>query len=133
MRKTILAAMCLFGLLIFGCAKPDQSTNRESSVPAASNTAPSSSTPASTSTASTTSGEKIGIAECDQFIAAYEACVTSKVPAEARAQYNTALNQWRSSWRQLAANPQTKGTLGTACKQAIEQARTSMKTYGCTF
>jgi ABC-type glycerol-3-phosphate transport system substrate-binding protein len=86
-----------------------------------------------TTTTTTTSGEKIGVAECDDFIAKYEACVTSKVPAEGRAQWNTALAQWRTSWRQLAENPQTRSTLAQACKMAAEQSRASMKPYGCDF
>jgi hypothetical protein len=81
----------------------------------------------------TASGEKIGVPECDQFITAYDACVTSKVPEVARAQYKTAIEQWRTSWRKLAENPQTKATLAAACAQAKEQANTSMKSYGCTF
>ncbi|HEX9629190.1 MAG TPA: hypothetical protein VF961_04160 [Pyrinomonadaceae bacterium] len=71
--------------------------------------------------------------ECDEFIAAYDACVSSKVPEAARAQYKTAIEQWRSSWRKLAANPNTKATLAAACKQSAESARASMKSYGCTF
>jgi len=73
------------------------------------------------------------VPECDQFIAAYDACVSSKVPEAQRAQYKTAVEQWRSSWRKLAGNPTTKATLASACKQSAESARASMKTYGCTF
>ena len=76
---------------------------------------------------------KIGVPECDEFIANYDACVSSKVPEVARAQYKTAIEQWRTSWKKLAENPQTKSTLAAACKQSAEQARASMKTYNCTF
>ena len=69
----------------------------------------------------------------DEFIANYDACISSKVPEMARAQYKTTIDQWRTSWKKLAANPQTKGTLAAACKQSAEQARTSMKMYNCTF
>jgi hypothetical protein len=78
-------------------------------------------------------GEKIGVPECDDFIAAYDACVSSKVPESARAQYKTGIEQWRSGWKKLAANPNTKATLAAACKQTAESARASMKSYGCTF
>src|SRR2546423_956320 len=85
----------------------------------------------STTTAST--GNKIGVPECDDFIAKYEACVTGKVPEAARASYQTAVKQWKDSWKKLAENPQTKGTLAAACKQAREQQETALKSYGCTW
>lgn len=97
------------------------------------NTTATTSNSGTTTTGTTGGGEKIGVAECDDFIAKYEACITGKVPAEARAQWNTALAQWRSSWRQLAENPQTRPSLAQACKMAAEQSRTSMKPYGCDF
>jgi hypothetical protein len=86
----------------------------------------------STSTTSTTSstGDKIGVPECDDFIAKYEAC-TDKVPEAGRAQYKDALAKWRASWKQLAANPATKGTLAAACKQASDSSAASWKAYGC--
>jgi hypothetical protein len=92
------------------------------------------STPASTATTTTTAGgDKVGVPECDDFIDKYEACLSTKVPAEARAQWSMGLQQWRTQWRQLAQNPQTKGTLAQACKMAAEQTRASMKPYGCDF
>ena len=89
-------------------------------------------TTTTTTSSTTTSGEKIGIPECDDFIAKYEACV-SKAPEAQRAQFQASLKQWRDSWRQLAKNDMTKGTLAAACKQAMEQAKSSMKSYNCTF
>jgi hypothetical protein len=81
----------------------------------------------------TVSADKIGVPECDEFIANYDACISSKVPEVARAQYKTTIEQWRTSWKKLAENPQTKPSLAAACKQSAEQARASMKTYNCTF
>lgn len=78
-------------------------------------------------------GEKIGVPECDDFIAKYDACVSSKVPEAGRAQYKNALAQWRESWRGLANNPQTKATLISVCKQAAEQQAQALKSYGCGF
>lgn len=88
-------------------------------------------TPATTTT--TASGDKIGVAECDDFIDKYEACITGKVPEAARAQWNSTLQQWRSSWKQLAANPQTRSSLAAACKMAADQTKQSMQPYGCSF
>jgi hypothetical protein len=127
MKMRIFLLWCLMcGLLLAACSKQAEvTTNRESSTPVAS-----SATPAAPAAAS---GDKIGVPECDDFIAAYDACVSGKVPEVARAQYKTAIEQWRTSWKKLAENPNTKGTLAAACKQSAEQARASMKAYNCTF
>ena len=126
-----------FGLLLVACGGSDSSTNTTTSNTANTTTATSNKGSSSNTTTSTTttssSGEKIGVAECDEFITKYEACVNSKVPEAQRAQYKPTLDQWRSSWRTLASNPQTKSTLASVCKSAMEQAKTSMKSYGCTF
>jgi hypothetical protein len=116
--------------LLVGCSKTETTTNN--STPANDNKAMTKASPASNATTAS-SGEKIGVAECDEFIAAYEACVSGKVPEAARPQFKTAIEQWRSSWHKLAANPATKPTLAAACKQSAEQARASMKAYGCAF
>jgi hypothetical protein len=120
----LLCVVC--AIVLVGCSKSDNTTNGNA------NRATSTTTPAST-TATTASADKIGVPECDQFIANYDACISGKVPEATRAQYKTAIDQWRSSWKKLAENPQTKGTLAAACKQSAETARTSMKMYNCTF
>ena len=131
MNKRILLPMSVvIGLLLVACGKTEVSVDTNRSASPAAKTAPAS-TPATTAAATT--GEKIGIPDCDDFLAKYEACVTGKVPEVARAQYKAGLEQWRTSWRQLAANPNTKATLVGVCKQAAESARTSMKAYNCTF
>ena len=123
-----LCLMC--AIVLVGCSKSETNTNANATTGNA-NKAASTTTPA-TSTAPT-AGEKIGVPECDEFIAAYEACVSDKVPAAAQPQLKSGLAQWRSSWKKLAENPQTKATLVGVCKQQLEAARTSMKAYGCTF
>jgi hypothetical protein len=132
LRKSLLILAVLCAAFLIGCSASNNNnnstatdTNKNTGV-----TAPSS--PATTSS-STTSGEKIGIAECDDFLAKYDDCVTKNVPAAQRAQYESSLKQWRDSWRQLAKNDMTKGTLAAACKQALESAKSSMKSYNCTF
>ena len=119
--------LCLLtGLLVLACAKSE--TNRNVAAPAATN----SSAPASTNS-SATAGDKIGIEECDSFLTAYDTCVTTKVPEAARAQYKTAINNWRTEWKKLADNPQTRGTLANVCKTQMESARTQVKSFGCTL
>jgi hypothetical protein len=126
--KISLCVICT--IVLIGCSKTEP--NNSSSTTGNSNkAATAAASPATATTA--TAGEKIGVPECDDFIAAYDACVSSKVPEAARAQYKTAIAQWRSSWSKLAANPNTKATLAAACKQSAESARASMKSYGCTF
>jgi hypothetical protein len=130
MKKRILLPLCVvFGLLLVACGKTEVTVNHNASASPATKTSPAL-TPATTAS---TAGGKIGVPECDEFIAAYDACVSSKVPEVARAQYKTSIEQWRTSWRQLAANPSTKATLAQVCKQSAEQARVSMKSYNCTF
>ena len=127
LTKITLFLCVVCAIFLVGCAKTETNTNSNANTAATKTT-----TPAST-TATTASADKIGVPECDEFIANYDACVTGKVPEVARAQYKTAIEQWRTSWKKLAENPQTKSTLAAACKQSAEQARTSMKTYNCTF
>ena len=123
--------LCLLtGLLVLACAKSE--TNRNVAAPGGTNSS-AASTPATTTNTSASAGEKIGIAECDTFLTAYENCVTTKVPEAARAQYRTAIANWRTSWKKLADNPQTRGTLANVCKTQLETARTQLKSYGCTF
>jgi hypothetical protein len=128
MTRTILVICCLLSAFLLAC------TQTETTTPTATTTPAQKASPAATTATSTVStGDKIGVAECDDFIAAYEACVNNKVPEAARAQFNTGMAQWRKSWKTLAENPQTKPTLVQACKSSLESARTSMKAYGCTF
>jgi hypothetical protein len=82
---------------------------------------------------STASGDKIGVAECDDFIAKYEACVNSKVPETARSMVKANLDAMRTAWKKAAETPQGKAGLAQGCKQALEQTRTSMGSYGCSW
>ena len=109
-------------------------TTTTTSTPATTTSTPASTTtPATTTTTTASSGDKIGVPECDDFITKYEACISGKVPEAQRAQFNTMLKQWRDSWRQAAATPQGKAGLAQGCKMSAEQARQSMKSFGCEF
>ena len=129
LTRTLLIFAVLCTAILIGCSKTD--TMENSNTMANSNKPATAATPAKTTTAS--SGEKIGVPECDDFIAKYDACVSSKVPEAARAQYKSAIDQWRSSWKKLADNPATKGTLAAACKQAAAQQEAALKQYGCAW
>jgi hypothetical protein len=88
---------------------------------------------ANTTASTTAAGDKIGVPECDDFIAKYEACVNSKVPESARSMVKANLDSMRNAWKQAAATPQGKAGLATGCKQALDQAKTTMGTYGCSW
>ena len=120
LRKSLLIFSILCAAIMIGCSKTETSNSN--------NAADNKSTASSGTTAS---GDKIGIPECDDYIAKYEAC-TPKVPEAGRAAYKNSLDQVRASWKKLAADPATRGTLAAACKQATETAAASWKMYGCT-
>ena len=128
LTRTILILCALFAMFLVGCSKTETMSNENSSTGNSNKTMA-----GNPSTMTAPAGEKIGVPECDDFIAKYDACVSSKVPEAARAQYKSAIAQWRSSWKKLAENPQTKGTLAAACKQAAEQQAAALKTYGCAW
>jgi hypothetical protein len=126
MSKSLLLILCILtGLLVLACSKSDD-TNRN-----ATSTAAPASSPATT--ANTSGGDKVGIAECDNFITAYENCVSSKVPEPARGPLKNAVATWRTEWKKLADNPQTRGTLAAACKTQRDATITQMKAYNCTW
>ena len=129
LRTTMLAVSLVCGLFLMACSTTETNTNTNSG--SSTTEKPATTTPA-TETAST-SGDKIGVPECDDFIAKYEACVSTKVPEVARAQYQSSLRQWKDSWKKLADNPQTKPSLVSACKQAVDQHAAALKSFGCTF
>ena len=125
----LLMIFVVSALLLIGCAKSESGTNREAAAPS---TAAPAASPAHTATTAASATE-IGVPECDAFLKAYEACIHDKVPAAVRPTFDTGLANWRKSWHDLAANPQTKPSLVAACKSAKASATTSMKAYGCTF
>ena len=124
----------VFGLA--GCAS-DNKTTANTAKPAdnkATETKPADNKAAETKPAAeTASGDSIGIAECDDFIKKYEACISSKVPEAARASYKTGIDAWRKSWKDLAANPQTKSTLADVCKRSLEDTKKAMTSFNCEW
>lgn len=74
-----------------------------------------------------------GVAECDQYVKKYLACVDSKVPEAARAMVRQSLDQTKASWKQAAATPQGKAGLASACTQADANSKQAMQAYGCEW
>jgi len=132
MSRTLPLMLCLLiGLLVLACNKTaDTNANHTAANSAAPATSPAAThSPAATAAA----GEKIGVPECDAFLTAYENCVTTKVPAASRAQFEAGMKTWRTEWKKLAENPQTKAGLVEACKKQHEAQRTALKSFGCTL
>ena len=128
LRTCLLISCVLCAAILIGCTGTTENSNM-----ATSNTNRAAATPATTTPATTTTGQKIGVPECDDFIAKYESCVSGKVPEAARAQFQSAVKTWREQWKKVADNPATKGTLAAACKQAQTQQEAALKQYGCTW
>jgi hypothetical protein len=77
--------------------------------------------------------QSTGIAACDDFLAKYEACIASKVPAAQKAMFKGQLDQTRRTWTDMAKNPRTKSSLEGVCKQSIDQIKVAFQPYGCAF
>ncbi len=75
----------------------------------------------------------VGVPECDDYIAKYEACLKGKVPEAARGALESSIAQMRQSWKQVAANPQARTALAGGCKQARETSKQSMAAYSCEW
>jgi len=130
-RTTILVLSLVCGLVLIACSKTETTNNSNTSAGSSTTEKPATSTPATTT--ASTSGDNIGVPECDDFITKYDACVSNKVPEMVRAQYKDAIARWRSEWRRMANDPATRGQLAAACKQAAEQQSAALKSFGCTF
>ena len=126
LRKSLVVFSILCAAILIGCNKTE--TGNSNSTAGSSNSAGTAG-----GGSSTTAGDKIGIPECDDYIAKYEACVRGKVPEQARAALESSLKTARDNWKKAAENAQSRGTLAAACKQASDAAATSMKAYGCTW
>ena len=88
--------------------------------------------PGNSAAKASSSSEKIGIAECDDFIAKYNACISDHVPAAKKAEYKENIDAFARTWKQLMANSD-KSTVAAACKRHSEMARENMKSFGCEF
>jgi hypothetical protein len=89
--------------------------------------------PKTTDAPKTETADKIGVAECDEYIQKWEACVNSKVPEAQRSMYKPSFETLRKSWKDAAANPQGKEGLKIGCKQALDSAKQTYSAYGCAW
>jgi len=117
-------SMAVFGIALacFACG------GTASTPPATSSASSGSAAPASTTTTST----DFGVAECDNYIKKYVACIDKLAPA-AQGAARQALDQSKAAWKQAATTEQGKASLAAACKAATDAAAPGMRAQGCTW
>jgi hypothetical protein len=115
--------VALSGVMAVGFVACGGSSKREAAPPASE---------APKAAAEQTKGE-FGVPECDEYIAKYLECIDNKVPEAMRDGLKQSLKQTKSSWQQAASTSEGRAGLATACRQATETARQTMKAHGCVF
>lgn len=137
----VLAAAALSGaLLIGGCARQTtpnvEATNKSTTVTKnqTANTAGTEKTTTET-TKTETAGDSVGVAECDEYIKKYEACLTKIAASSPAVQgpLKQAFEAQRAGFKSAASTAQGKATLASTCKQAIATAKASTSAYACEW
>ena len=140
----MLAVGMVFGLLLLSACSPAANTNTTNTTNRATNgntatvtntatTAPANTSASPASTGTTGTGTTIGVAECDNYLEKYEACLRDRVPETVRATFRSSIEQQRNSWRSAAATPEGRAGLAQACRAATDAARQSMAAYNCQW
>ena len=130
-RLPILAVLfCAAGLI--GCAADGNQASKQASAPA-NTTVNAQSGAKAPPRVEIKSGDKIGVAECDQYLEKYEACAKNKVPEPGRGAMLSSINQLRNSWITIAVNPETKENLAKECKQNLEETKQNLRAYACAW
>ena len=144
----VMAAAALSGaLLIGGCAKettPKTEATNKSTTSTKTETANTAATEKTTTEATKTETAKtetarpadsVGVAECDEYIQKYEACLTKIAASSPAAQspMKQAFEAQRAGFKSAASTAQGKATLAATCKQAIQTAKASTSAYACEW
>lgn len=75
-----------------------------------------------------------GVAECDNYVAKYTACVEANVTGEEKDRLLAAFEANRTKWRALATMREGAVALGLACRAAAQKAKEDFSVeYGCAF
>jgi hypothetical protein len=137
-----IALLILAGVLVTGCDKKadapaDTAAPAASEAAAAPEAAPAEAAPAEAApeaapaeAAPAADADSVGVAECDEYISKYKACMT-KLPAEGQAAYQQALDQMVSGWKQVPA--EARSSLAEGCKMATENSKAAMQAMGCEW
>lgn len=130
-----ISGAAILALLLVGCSSPEKAstTTNTAEVAKETKTTEVKSNPTSTASPAPGGGESIGVAECDDYLTKYEACIRQKVPAAAQSQYESAFTAARNGYKTAASTPQGKAALSQACKQALETTKTSLASFNCTW
>lgn len=135
MRIALIGMAGVVGLGLAACSRDEPAAPSPAAQPAPA-TAPAAAAPPATAPAPApepvAAAGDVGIAECDDYLRKYEACLTGHVPAEARDMLQQSLVATRNAWRQASANAQSAEALRNACVQARDTTRASLQAYGCT-
>ncbi len=113
----VAALLAIVGTFTVACGKKENS----------------SSVTTTTTTVTTTTGDKIGVPECDEYVAKYTACINSKVPEATRGTFQQAYTQMVQQWKAAASTDAGKSALATGCKAALDGAKQSMQAFGCSW
>jgi len=141
----IMAAFLCAAIIFAGCTTASNTASNTATANKANTTSANTSTPtANTSNTSnsaakseTAGGDSVGVAECDEYIKKYEACLT-KVAAKApqvEGSLKTAFQAQRDSFKKGAETPQGKTALVSVCKGALDAAKknAALTAYACEW
>jgi len=136
------AVVCATAFIIAACGGAGTNTAantaaNKSNTAVATNTAPANTTAANTTAKTETApaGDSVGVAECDEYIKKYEACLT-KIAAknpQLEGPYKTAFETARQGYKAAAATPQGKAALASTCKTALDNAKSSLSQFACEW
>ncbi len=79
------------------------------------------------------SGDKIGIAACDEYIEKYQKCMNEKVPESGREMMKSSFEMVVKTWKEAAQSPDGRASLEVACKTAVDTAKQALGNYGCSW
>lgn len=122
MRNIVL---CFLFVAAVGCQ-----AKTENAAPAA--TTAQAATPVASTPPAAAPGET-GVAECDDYLRKWDACLATKVTGDAREQVKVALDATREAWKRAMATPEGKAGLAAACREATELAKMQVAAYGCSW
>jgi hypothetical protein len=77
--------------------------------------------------------QDIGIPVCDKLLKTYETCVMPNAPEMVKGQLKSTFDKMRTNWLAVAATDDGKKQLETVCPKTVEQMKTYLASYKCTW
>lgn len=74
-----------------------------------------------------------GVAFCDEYMTLAEKCVAEKVPESERAGLNGLIKTMRINYKRMSVTPAQKDALPDTCKRDLENSKTAMGRYKCSW